>query len=133
VALDCLKSVVELDVLALDVPKVMSSDDSPVRVQTFGRDEVQWRQFSPLHQVAKDKGVPPFFLVVAHSSAANLEQAAALQKALQAAGVRCELVEAPQHDHNSLNRAIGVREDAVTRAMETFHDSLRRGAVPAVK
>lgn len=74
-----------------------------------------------------------FFLAVAHRSAPKLEQAVALQKTLRVAGVRCELFEAPEHDHNSLNRAIGVREDAVTQAMETFHDSLRGDTAPAAK
>jgi hypothetical protein len=73
--------------------------------------------------------VPPFFLVVTGRAApdrvaAKRAQAQALQAALRAADVRCELVEAPQHDHNSLNRAIGVRGDAVTQAMEKFHDSI---------
>ncbi len=132
VALERIASVVELDVQALDVPRVMG-EDAARRTATFGADAAVWRQISPLHHVAAGKGVPPFFLVVAHRVAAKLEQAAALQKALQAAGVRCELVEAPEHDHNSLNRAIGVRDDAVTQAMEKFHDSLRDRGAPAAK
>jgi len=74
--------------------------------------------------VAKDKNIPPFLLVVADNRRPKLAQAAAFRKALQAVGVRCEFVESPEHDHGSLNRAIGDKTDKVTQAMEQFHDSI---------
>jgi arylformamidase len=142
VGLSDLKSVVELDTQALDIPTMMeelrgrvspgrAASDSSLYTRAFGRDDNVWREVSPLQHVAKDKGIPPFFLVVANERGPKLAQAAAFQKALQAAGVRCEFVEAPQHDHGSLNRAIGDKDDKVTQAMETFHDSiLGRGPQP---
>lgn len=128
VPLERIASVVELDVEALDVPKVMTGSDGR-RTSTFGTDENVWREISPFHHVAGGKGVPPFLIVVTGRAApervaAKRAQSEALQAALRAAGVRCELVEAAQHDHNSLNRAIGVRDDAITQAMEKFHDSI---------
>jgi acetyl esterase/lipase len=124
VALADLKSVVELDTQALDVPTMMGDGESATYGPPFGKDRTLWTQVSPLHHVAKDKGIPPFFLVVADSRRQKLAQAAAFQKTLKAAGVRCEFVEAPQHDHGSLNRAIGEKDDKVTQAMEKFHDSV---------
>ncbi|MFZ5830832.1 MAG: carboxylesterase family protein, partial [Planctomycetota bacterium] len=118
--LSILKSVVELDTQALDVPRMMQGSDTAVYVQAFGKDERLWREVSPLHHVAKGKGIPAFFLVVADNRVQKLEQAAAFQKALQAGGVRCEFVEAPEHDHGSLNRAIGESSDKVTSAMARF-------------
>jgi len=118
--LSFLKSVVELDTQALDVPRMMEGSTNAVYVQAFGKDERLWREVSPLHHVAKGKGIPAFFLVVADNREQKLQQAAAFQKALQAAGVRCQFVEAPQHDHGSLNRAIGEPGDKVTAAMEQF-------------
>jgi hypothetical protein len=57
----------------------------------------------------------------------KLQQAAAFQKALQAAGARCRFVEAPEHDHGSLNRAIGEPGDKVTAAMEQFLTEIEPG------
>ena len=122
--LSILKSVVELDTQALDVPRMMQGTETAVYAQAFGKDERLWREVSPLHHVAKGKGIPAFFLVVADNREQKLQQATAFQKALQAAGVRCEFVEAPEHDHGSLNRAIGEPDDKVTQAMERFHDSV---------
>jgi acetyl esterase/lipase len=122
--LSILKSVVELDTQALDVPRMMHGSQTAVYSQAFGQDERLWREVSPLHHVAKGKEIPAFFLVVADNREQKVQQAAAFQKALQVAGVRCEFVEAPEHDHGSLNRAIGEPNDDVTRAMEKFHDSV---------
>lgn len=124
VALADLKSVVELDTQALDVPELMRGSDNDLYIQAFGKDPEVWKQVSPRDHVAKDKAIPPFFLVVANERGPKLAQAAAFQKALQSAGVRCEFVEAPQHDHGSLNRAVGDPDDKVTQAMEKFHDSV---------
>ncbi len=124
VALSDLKSVVELDTQALDVPELMRGSDNDLYSQAFGKDSTVWKQVSPGDNVAEGKGIPPFFLVVADNRQQKLDQATAFQKALQAAGVRCEFVEAPQHDHGSLNRAIGDTTDKVTQAMEKFHDSI---------
>jgi acetyl esterase/lipase len=122
--LSILRSVVELDTQALDVPTLMGGRENATYTQAFGNDPAVWTQVSPLNHVGPDKGVPPFFLVVADERAPKLTQAAAFQNALQAVGVRCEFVEAPQHDHGSLNRAIGDPEDQVTQAMQAFHRSL---------
>ncbi len=118
------KSVVELDTQALDVPELMHGSDNALYLQAFGKDSEVWKQVSPRDNVAKDKSIPPFFLVVADDRKPKLAQASAFQKALQAAGVRCEFVESPQHDHGSLNRAIGDKADKVTQAMAQFHDSI---------
>ncbi len=130
-ALADLRSVVELDTQALDVPELMRASSNALYLQAFGKDPEVWKQVSPRDHVAAGKGIPPFFLVVADGRGPKLAQAAAFQEALQAAGVRCEFVEAPQHDHGSVNRALGDPQDEVTQAMEAFHDSLpgaERGA-----
>lgn len=124
VSLDDLKSVVELDTQALDVPKMMRGNVNQLYIQAFGKDPAVWTQVSPRDNVTLGKGIPPFFLVVADNRQRKLAQASAFRKKLQDAGVRCEFIEAPQHDHGSLNRAIGNRTDKVTQAMEKFHDSI---------
>ena len=123
--LSILKSVVELDTQALDVPRMMHGSENAVYVQAFGKDERLWREVSPLHHVAEGKDIPPFFLVVADDREQKVQQATAFQKALQAADVRCDFVEAPEHNHGSLNRAIGEPGDKVTQAMERFHNAVR--------
>ncbi len=56
--LSILKSVVELDTQALDVPRMMHGSENATYVQAFGKDERLWREVSPLHHVAKGKGIP---------------------------------------------------------------------------
>jgi acetyl esterase/lipase len=123
--LSILKSVVELDTQALDVPRMMNSSENAIYVQAFGKDERRWRELSPLHHVAEGKDIPPFLLVVADDREQKIEQSTAFQKALQAADVRCEFIQAPEHNHGSLNRAIGEPGDKVTLAMERFHNAVR--------
>ncbi len=103
----------------------MHGSENDTYVQAFGKDERRWREVSPLHHVAEGKDIPPFLLVVADDREQKIEQATAFQKALQAADVRCDFVEAPEHNHGSLNRAIGEPGDKVTLSMERFHDSVR--------
>lgn len=122
--LSVLKSVVELDTQALDVPKLMKGTASVIHRQAFGADPDVWKAISPRHQVTEGKDIPPFFLVVADNHATKLDQSAAFQEVLRSAGVRCELVDAPQHDHGSVNRSIGDPNDKVTQAMQRFHDSI---------
>jgi acetyl esterase/lipase len=123
--LSILRSVVELDTQALDVPRMMNGSQNATYVQAFGKDERRWHEVSPLHHVAEGKDIPPFLLVVADDREQKLQQAAAFQKTLQAADVRCDFVEAPEHNHGSLNHDIGQPSDKVTQAMERFHDSVR--------
>ena len=119
-----LKSVVELDTQALDVPKLMEGPVSAIHQRAFGADAAVWKEISPRHQVGPGKGIPPFLLVVADNRAPKLDQAAAFQETLRSADVRCELVEAPQHDHGSVNRSLGDPNDKVTQAMQRFLDSI---------
>jgi arylsulfatase A-like enzyme/acetyl esterase/lipase len=133
VTLSNIKSVVELDTQALDVPAMMAGTDNALYLQAFGKEPKLWKEVSPRDHVAKDKGIPPFFLVVANERGPKLKQATAFQNTLEEAGIRCEFVEAPEHDHGSLNRAIGEAKDKVTQAMEQFHDSIqpkKSGAAP---
>ena len=51
--LSILKSVVELDTQALDVPGMMNGSKNATYVQAFGKDERLWREVSPLHHVAR--------------------------------------------------------------------------------
>ena len=122
-----LKSALVLDTQALDVPTLMRRNVSPIYERAFGRDPALWQQVSPLHHVAKAKHIPPFVLVVAENRLPKLRQARAFQEALREADTRCELVEAPQHTHASLNRAIGVQSDRVTQALDRFYSSLSAG------
>jgi acetyl esterase/lipase len=124
VALSDLASVIELDTQALDVPRMMRDGANDVYRQAFGEDAAVWSQVSPLEHIAPGKGIPPFMLVVAGGNRPKQEQATVFQRALRAIDVRCEFVEAPQHNHGSLNQAIGVASDTVTQALQRFLDAV---------
>jgi len=124
VSLGDLRSVVELDTQALDVPAMMEESENEVYRQAFGSESARWKELSPRHHVAEGKHIPPFFLVVADDRAPKLAQAAKFKEALDAAGIDCVIHEAPQHNHGSVNRAVGVPEELVTKAMERFHEAI---------
>jgi len=120
-----IKGVIELDTQALDVPRMMKESPARLYDQAFGADEKAWRDLSPIHHVAPNKGVPPFLMAVASNNDRKLAQSRALAAALEKAGVRAEIVEAPDKNHGTLNSSIGAPGDKTTDAILRFLDAVR--------
>jgi acetyl esterase/lipase len=61
-SLDIVKGVIALDTQAFNLPKLIAETPSALYAQMFSKDPQVHRDASPLHHVAKDKGIPPFLI-----------------------------------------------------------------------
>jgi len=119
-----LRGVIELDTAALDIVTLMETS-ADFYTRFFGRNRRRWKEASPIAHVAADRPIPPFLLAVAAGNESKLAQARRFAAALQQAGVRAEILEAPDKTHSTLNRDLGAEGDETTVAVMNFIDSIR--------
>jgi acetyl esterase/lipase len=115
-----LRCVVTLDTEAYEVaPSAMDTGSQGVLYQNaFGSDPAVWREASALTHVRA--GLAPFF-VVTRGAPGRVAMSRRFVSALDAAGVRAQLVVASGLDHEGVNDAIGTAADGViTPALESF-------------
>jgi len=128
-----LKGVIPLDTNAYDLPALMQSSAASFYGQVFGDDPAVWEDASPSQHIAEGKGIPPFLVCYSRGmrTRANLErpkQANAFAKALRAAGVAAEVVDASDRNHGEINQWFGRADDAkVTGAAVKFLDAILAG------
>lgn len=122
--LSIVKGLIELDTAALNVPKLMQSARG-MYPKVFGNDPHVHRLISPYDHVTAGKSIPSFLLVVADGNANKLEQSNAMAEKLREAGVRAEVLEAPDKTHGTLNQDLGKPGDRITKELEAF-----LGAIP---
>lgn len=124
-----LSAVVALDTQAYDVPALAEARGGvlPAAYRApFGDDPHTWAAASPITHVAPGKGIPP--MVIAYSGGMTRlrqspERKAAAESfaaALQAAGVRAQVVPAPEKTHAEINRQFGAEGDHVAQAVFAF-------------
>jgi arylformamidase len=96
----------------------------------FGDDPAGWKDASPLHHLAPDKGIPAalvFYTGRAEGPRAKLIQEFAA--AIEATGVKAEAIHTEQ-SHAEINRQFGADGDEVTRRTFEFFESLRKQFAP---
>lgn len=86
----------------------------------FGNDPAKHKNFSAVNHVARDKGIPPFFLLYVADHADTSDQAKRLGKVLVEAGITTELFGAKETSHVKVNDDIGLSDDAATKALFEF-------------
>jgi len=130
-SLDLVKGVVALDTQAYDVPKLVKRPASPsLYVSVFGEEVEAQRDASPIHHVAKGKGIPPFLICYSRGMTARVNpnrsaQAEAFAAALEACGVKADVVDASDRNHGQINQRFGDPEDEkVTGKAMAFLDEL---------
>lgn len=114
------RCVVALDTEAYDVAQsAMDTGIQGVLYQNaFGSDPAVWREASALTHARA--GIAPFF-VVTRGAPERVAMSRRFVSALEAAGVRTQLVLAAGLDHEGVNDAIGAAADGViTPALESF-------------
>jgi acetyl esterase/lipase len=123
VPLSAIKGCIPVDTAAYDVVE-RAKAAPPRRVQgaqnVFGSDEAIHRDLSPLANVAKDKGIPPFLILHVADRPDSRTQSQAFAKALQAAGVEVEVVAAAGKTHGTINQDLGLAGDEPTKAVFRF-------------
>jgi len=119
-----LRGVIELDTAALDIVTLMETS-ADFYTRFFGRNRRRWKEASPIAHIAADRPIPPFLLAVAAGNESKLTQARRFAAALQEAGVRAEILEAPDKTHSTLNRDLGAEGDETTVTVMKFIESIR--------
>jgi arylformamidase len=75
---------------------------------------------SPLNNIARGKGIPPFMVVASDNRADVADQAAPFVAGLKAAGVKAELFIALGRTHGSLNTELGATGDPASQEILRF-------------
>jgi acetyl esterase/lipase len=128
--LSAIKGCIPVDTAVYDIPAQLKSV-GPLRASTytsaFGLTEADQKQLSPVTHVAKDKGIPPFLILHVADRPDSTAQSQAFAKALVGDGVQAKVVPGEGKNHGTINRDLGLPDDAPTKAMFEFLDGLLKG------
>lgn len=130
-SLAIIKGCVPVDGDTYDVPAIIETAETRRRVhgqpqvkfghrEKFGIDPAKHRDFSAVTHVAKDKGIPPFFILHVAEHPDTSAQAQRLGNALKEAGVPVTVFGARETTHNKVNEDLGLADDAATKALFEF-------------
>lgn len=123
---DVLKAAILLDGAAYDVPSAMRSATRvarPMYEAAFGTDSEAWPASSPMRNVKKDHGTPPFLILHIDRARAK-RQAEGLAAALARQEIRADVVESSRDTHATINRGFGGRRHFATRTAGAFLDEV---------
>jgi arylformamidase len=132
-SLSITKGCVPVDGDTYDVPAIIEVAETRCRVHglpfpkfghrvKFGNDPAKHRDFSAVTHVAKDKGIPPFFVLYVADHPDTNAQAQRLGNALKDAGVPVTLFGGRDTTHNKINADLGRPDDSATKALFDFLD-----------
>ena len=135
VSFDCLIGCVPVDGDTYDVPAIIETAETRLRVhhlpprvnghrEKFGGTPEKHIDFSAVTHVAKGKGIPPFLILHVAAHPDTSAQAARLGNALKEAGVPTTVFGAKDTNHSKLNDDLGLPDDPATKALDTFVASL---------
>jgi len=130
-AFDCLIGCVPVDGDTYDVPAIIETAETRLRVhhlpprvnghrEKFGGTPEKHIDFSAVTHVAKGKGIPPFLILHVAAHPDTSAQAARFGNALKEAGVPTTVFGAKDTNHVKLNNDLGGSEDPATKAMDAF-------------
>jgi acetyl esterase/lipase len=125
------RGCVPVDGDTYDVPAIIETAETRWRVhglppakfghrEKFGNDPAKHRDFSAVYHVAKDKGIPPFFILHVAGHPDTTAQAQRLGNVLKEAGVPVTVFGAKETTHNKVNADLGKPDDPATKALFDF-------------
>lgn len=126
-----IKGCVPVDGDTYDVPAIIVTAETRLRVHgmpmpknghrvKFGNDPEKHRDYSAVTHVAKDKGIPPFFILHVADHPDTTAQALRLGAVLKDAGIPAKVFGAKETNHNKLNENLGLPDDPATKALFEF-------------
>jgi acetyl esterase/lipase len=127
------KACVPVDGDTYDVPAMIETAETRWRVhglprpkfghrEKFGDDPAKHRDFSAVTHVAKDKGIPPFFILHVAAHPDTSAQAVRLGNVLKDAGLPATVFAAKDTNHTKVNADLGNPDDPATKALFEFLD-----------
>jgi acetyl esterase/lipase len=130
-SLSIIKGCVPVDGDTFDVPAIIEVAETRCRVhglpqakfghrEKFGNEPAKHRDFSAVTHVAKDKGIPPFFILHVAEHPDTTAQAQRLGNALKDASVPVTVYGGRETTHNKINADIGLADDPATKALFDF-------------
>lgn len=132
-SLGIIHGCVPVDGDTYDVPAIIETGETRRRVhglppakfghrEKFGNDPEKHRDFSAATHVAKDKGIPPFFILYVADHPDTSAQAQRLANVLKDAGVPVTPFGGKETTHNKINADLGLPDDPATKALLEFLD-----------
>ena len=129
---EALEAVIALDTGAHDLTLFAGTDGvlGGCHGETFGQDPAVWAEASPITYAPVPGPTPPFALPYSRGiNPKGFDQHRVIQNqnmavALQAAGVRADLIDGTYTTHSGINQNFGAPGDPVTEACFTFLASL---------
>jgi acetyl esterase/lipase len=133
-SLSIIKGCVPVDGDTYDVPAMIETAETRWKVhglppakfghrEKFGNDPTKHKDFSAVTHVAKDKGIPPFFLLHVANHPDVSAQAQHLGNVLKESGIPVTVFGAKETTHNKVNADIGLPDDPATKALFEFLDN----------
>src|SRR5262249_49556416 len=127
------KAGVPVDGDTFDIPAIIEVAETRWRVhhlppakfghrEKFGNDPEKHRDFSAVTHVARDKGIPPFFILYVAGHPDTTAQALRLGHGLKDASLPVTLFGGKETTHNKINADIGTPDDPATKALFEFLD-----------
>lgn len=128
---DIVKGCVPVDGDTYDVPAIIATAEArwkahgqpPAKYghrEKFGNDPEKHKDFSAVTHVAKDKGIPPFFILHVGGHPDVSAQAQRLGAALKDAGLPATVFGAKETTHTKINADLGLADDPATKALFDF-------------
>jgi len=133
-SLAIIKGCVPVDGDTYDVPAIIETAETRRRVhglpqltyghrEKFGNDPAKHRDLSAVTHVARNKGIPPFFILHVADHPDTSSQAQRLGNVLHDAGVPVTVFGAEATYHNKINADLGLSDDPATKALFEFLDN----------
>jgi arylformamidase len=130
-SLAIIKGCVPVDGDTYDVPAIIETAETRWRVHSlppakfghrekFGNSPERHRDYSAVTHVAKDKGIPPFFILHVAEHPDTRAQAQRLGNVLKEAGVSVTVFGGRETTHGKINADLGLPDDAATKALVEF-------------
>jgi acetyl esterase/lipase len=130
-SLAILKGCVPVDGDTYDVPAMIETAETRNRVHglpqpkfghrvKFGDDPAKHKDYSAVTHVARDKGIPPFFILHVANHPDVTAQANRLASVLREAGVPVTVFGARETTHTRINAELGLPDDPATKALWEF-------------
>jgi acetyl esterase/lipase len=128
-----IKGCVPVDGGTFDIPAIIEVAETRWRThnlpkakfghrEKFGNDPAKHKDFSAVTHVAKDKGIPPFFILHVAGHPDTTAQALRLGNVLKDAGLPATVFAAKESTHAKVNADLGKPDDPATKALFEFLD-----------